>query len=539
MMGRKLYKFYIKDPKLIITTSVLLMVSTVSILTIPRLFSVFVIHIESTENINSFLTESSKSIVIFLALICTYFIANSAKAFFFAAKADEIISSIRMELYSHGLKRDFVNSCKSSRKSFKNSFLHDITLLQSFLSSSIPLAQESLAKSIFSLIFLSSINLNLTIVYLTLLSGAIALIVFFEIKLQHYTIIARESYKSAYATTNSPINFNTLVLQSNKSDLEEKIFKTKIDDFIYQIRKKRLVNHALDFLFKFIVIFFFLFFSWYASDSLMTTESDQTIYIEYLGYLIIFSLSIASLLTCISSFIRANTSFKSVANELINKETFPICKKNNLNSFSKIKITDYKLSKLWTINKGEVAVVVGNSGSGKSTLCKTISGICDSERFECIIFDRFGKRYPKKLHSVNTVAYLPAYPEIMNGTIFYNITYSTNAEVDLKIINCYLKDLGLFNRIQSLPDGLETLIDGHDSILSTGELQRISILRALISKPEIVILDEATSVLDISRVIRVVDLFRKIKSTIFIVSHGTGFDHLHTKKIKVSKDEIH
>lgn len=535
---KKLYRFYVRSPKLIVVTSGLLVISTASLLLIPRLASNLVGLIDESENITTFATDNLNLITIVIFLLFLFFITNSSREYLFSAKSDEIMSNIRLELYSHGLKRDFENTGDISRKRYNNTFLHDINALQSFLSTSIPLAQSSLVRGIFSFFLLIYIDLNLTLIYTSLLLIAVAFIITFEIKLQHYTTIVRESYKNAYATAGSPIQFNSLVMKSGKNIAEEKVFKDKIDKFISHIRKKRLVNHMLDFAFKVTVIFLFVFFSLYAgkNSSLLIGDSESKSFLEYLGYLLIFSLSIASLLSCVSGFIRANASLRSVSHELEKDEIYTLKEKIALKDFSRLEIEDLFHSKKWTICKEEIVIIEGESGSGKSTLCKKVAGIADSDRFKCIMLDSKGRQYPNQLYSAELVAYLPAYPEIMNGTIIYNIGYSSSRQIDMQTVNRYLKILDLSERINDLPNGLETVVDGHDSILSTGELQRIAIIRALVSEPDIVILDEAVSVLDFSKAVKVIELFKKINSTILLVSHRPDLNYLGSKIIKVKND---
>ena len=109
------------------------------------------------------------------------------------------------------------------------------------------------------------------------------------------------------------------------------------------------------------------------------------------------------------------------------------------------------------------------------------------------------------------VAYIPQTPFFLNGSIIENITFFSEKKIiKRKVINS-LKNSGLYNSVINLPKKLNTIIGEDGNKLSTGQLQRLSIARALYLESDLIICDEATNSLDAEN--EKVDLFCTIYAT--------------------------
>lgn len=99
--------------------------------------------------------------------------------------------------------------------------------------------------------------------------------------------------------------------------------------------------------------------------------------------------------------------------------------------------------------------------------------------------------------------------------------YYLEIYIDCKKIKDYLKIVGLEDFLEKLPIGLDTIIEEDASNLSEGQKQRLAVCRALLKKPEILILDEATSHLDSITEKKISDLFKEIsdKITTITIAH--------------------
>ncbi len=148
----------------------------------------------------------------------------------------------------------------------------------------------------------------------------------------------------------------------------------------------------------------------------------------------------------------------------------------------------------FTVKKGQVLGIVGKSGAGKSTLVNLISRLYDSETGEILIDGVNIKDISfKSLHGA--VAMVSQETYIFMGTIAENIAYAKPDATREEIINA-AKAASAHQFIIQLPDGYDTVIGTGGRELSGGERQRISIARAILADPKILVLDEATASVD-------------------------------------------
>ena len=147
-----------------------------------------------------------------------------------------------------------------------------------------------------------------------------------------------------------------------------------------------------------------------------------------------------------------------------------------------------------TIKKGEKIAIVGATGSGKSTIIKLILRLYDLEIGEIKINNKNIKNYKlsdlrSSISLVNQDIFLFA------DSIFKNITLF-NEKISNEDVEEAAKNIGVLEFINKLPGGLNYNVKERGVMLSEGQRQIISFLRAYVSKPNILILDEATSSID-------------------------------------------
>lgn len=150
----------------------------------------------------------------------------------------------------------------------------------------------------------------------------------------------------------------------------------------------------------------------------------------------------------------------------------------------------------FTIQKGQTVALVGATGAGKSTIAHLIKRFYDCPEKSIFIDGIDIREYTTESLMENT-AIVTQRPMLFNGTIRENITYGATLEVTDEEVFVALKKAQLEKFISDLPEGLDTEISYRGNKLSGGEIQRLMIARTFIKKSEIVILDEATSSLDV------------------------------------------
>ena len=147
-----------------------------------------------------------------------------------------------------------------------------------------------------------------------------------------------------------------------------------------------------------------------------------------------------------------------------------------------------------TLNKGETIALVGQSGSGKSTLANLITRFYDVNKGEILIDGENIKNITKK--SLRDLMGIVSQDSILfNDTVANNIKLGNQKATDTAILEaCKIANADEF--IQNLSQKYSTNIGDGGNTLSGGQKQRLSIARAVLKNPPIMILDEATSALD-------------------------------------------
>lgn len=175
----------------------------------------------------------------------------------------------------------------------------------------------------------------------------------------------------------------------------------------------------------------------------------------------------------------------------------------------------------FSIKCNTITAVTGRSGSGKSTLFKLLLGLFPATA-GALSFDG---NVPINETTRNMFSYVPQGNMIISGTIRDNITLCDNTVNEEDIIKA-AKTAIIYDFIESLPDGFDTIISERGQGLSEGQVQRIAIARALLFNAPIILLDEATSALDETTETMLLNNLKTLtdKTIIFITHRNTSLD---------------
>ena len=171
-------------------------------------------------------------------------------------------------------------------------------------------------------------------------------------------------------------------------------------------------------------------------------------------------------------------------------------------------------------NPGEFVAIVGGSGAGKTTLVDVILGALEVQSGEVHIAGMPPRsafaRWP------GAVSYVPQDSPVINGTIKENLGLGFPL-AEIEDVYCWesLQTARLDDFVQALPSKLDTYVGDRGTRLSGGQRQRLGIARALITRPKLLILDEATSSLDGVTESEISDALRGMKGeiTLIVIAH--------------------
>lgn len=171
------------------------------------------------------------------------------------------------------------------------------------------------------------------------------------------------------------------------------------------------------------------------------------------------------------------------------------------------------------VKAGETVAFVGESGSGKTTLMNLLIGFNMPTAGTLLVdgHDITGIDLHSYREHISTV---PQNSVLFTGTIRENVTYGLSDVTEARLRTA-LEAARLTELVDSLPNGVDTQLEEHGANLSGGQRQRLSIARALIRDPDVILLDEATSALDSVSERQIQDAINNLSRgrTTFIVAH--------------------
>lgn len=169
------------------------------------------------------------------------------------------------------------------------------------------------------------------------------------------------------------------------------------------------------------------------------------------------------------------------------------------------------------INGGEHIGIVGTSGAGKTTLVDTLLGLLTPSEGQIQVNGKDITNNPEILWK--NVAYLPQEIFIIDGTVAQNIALGiAKDDIDQKQLLYAVSQAQLDAAIADLPHGLDTNLGEDGAKLSGGQRQRIALARAFYFNRNVLVLDEATSSLDIETEAQIIDYLKNLKSKVTIIS---------------------
>ncbi len=224
--------------------------------------------------------------------------------------------------------------------------------------------------------------------------------------------------------------------------------------------------------------------------------------------------------------------------ELTPAKDYPLLKSINFKEVSFGYDQEAVLSKAnLTIEKGDFAVIGGISGIGKSTLVKLLLGVISPQDGE-IYLALNEEKIPVGKHTRPIFSYVPQGNLLLSGTIRDAVSVVNPKISDAEIMDaarvCCAAEF-----INELPLGLDTYVGEKGLGLSEGQVQRLAIMRAIISGAPILLLDEATSALDEKTENRLLKNLRALyDKTCIIISHKPAAFEICNKHIFIEDKKI-
>lgn len=201
---------------------------------------------------------------------------------------------------------------------------------------------------------------------------------------------------------------------------------------------------------------------------------------------------------------------------------------------SRIIINDFSAS----INPGQKIAIVGPTGAGKTTIVKLLMRFYDVNSGSIQVDGHDIRRFTRNdLRSMFGMVLQDAW--LYNGTIFENIRYGRLDASDQEVYAA-ARAANVDHFIRTLPEGYHTILDEEGSNISQGQKQLLTIARAILSDPNILILDEATSSVDTRTEVLIQEAMDKLMAnrTSFIIAHRLSTIHNADLILVMNKGDI-
>ena len=254
---------------------------------------------------------------------------------------------------------------------------------------------------------------------------------------------------------------------------------SKIYSIVYKNFQVQLINAQLP---NFFTLFLFAII-------LNISSITSRLTLDVLGVTVRLFQSLSNISSSLNKVINSQVHIKEFVNLdkksiVKNKDYLSINKSNKIElkeiDFRYVNSKDYIFRNLnLELDKNTHNLIIGSNGSGKSTLLGILGNILIPESGK---LSTFSEKF----------SYIGATPFIFNTTMRKNILYGNSEEINDSEINDLLKDFNLFNEDANYD--LDMIIDNKS--LSSGQMQKIGFIRALLSRPEILLLDESMANLD-------------------------------------------
>lgn len=170
----------------------------------------------------------------------------------------------------------------------------------------------------------------------------------------------------------------------------------------------------------------------------------------------------------------------------------------------------------FNIKDGETVAVIGATGSGKSTLLQLIPRLYDPDQ-GAIYISGYNIRDLEERFLRDHIGYVPQEVHLFSGTIRDNIVWGKEEATEEQIMEA-ARDAQIDALIRKLPNGYETVLGQKGVNLSGGQKQRLSIARALLRRPKILLLDDCTSALDATTEARLLQALKKYQCTTLMIT---------------------
>ena len=499
-------------------------------------------------------TDISTTLIIVVSIVIFFFLMknvfNYLALFNITFVKNGLLKKLRESLYSKVLVMPIPYFINKKKGDLMSRITADILEIQTSYLSILELMVREPLTILFTLIVMFTISPELTLF----------VILFIPISGFIISIIGKRLRKDSKEVQQQQSNFLSIIDETIsgqkviKSFLSESFFSRKFDKInhlLYKysnkvINRKNLAGPFSEFM-GILVIGVLL---WFGGRMVLVSESiSGTTFIVFMGLAYNILTPAKNLSKSFYSIKKGNAAAERVF-EIIEYDKYTNDGTRNIEieefkdkiSFQDLEFS-YGESKIldgitFTIKKGESVALVGSSGSGKSTIANLLNGFFSADSGSLLI-DGINISDIKRESLYKNISIVTQESILFNDNIFNNIKIG-NLDAEKEDIIRAAKEANAHEFIEEQINGYETVIGDYGNKLSGGQKQRLTIARAMLKSPSILILDEATSSLDSKSEKKIQDAINKLMQgkTSLIIAHKFSTIKKCDKIILIDKGRI-
>ncbi len=484
------------------------------------------------------------SIMIGLSFIA--FASGILNSFYASHISNNLGLDIRNKLYEKIQSFSFAILNQFPTSSLVTRFTNDIRQVQNTVFMGLRIMVRAPLMIIGSVIMALIINFKLASIFLIVVPIAILFVLWvFKLAVVMFDTVQRKTDSVNLVMQENLMNMR-LIKAFTRNTFERLRFSKVNEALSVSMRRAfRFIDASMPIL-LFIMNLSLIFIIWFGSVQTIALDSNIGDVVAIVNYALRVTMSISMLTFIIMSFSRMKASSERLNDVLLINSDFH--SNENLDNKNKIKHGKVEFNNVsfsypktnkpvlkdisFTVNPNERIAFMGATGSGKTSLFQLIPLLYKSTKGNIKIDDISINDF-----AINEIGYVPQNPLLFSGSIKDNLIWGKEDATDEEIIQA-CKDAQIHDLIMDLPKQYNTHVSQQGVNLSGGQKQRLSIARALVRRPQILMLDDCTSALDLTTEMNLFNAIDTDDCTTLLITQKTSTAKRFDRIVLIDYGEI-
>lgn len=472
----------------------------------------------------------------------------SVTAQYFAAKAATgVVKHVRFKLFEHIQSLGYSEIDKLGKSTMITRLTSDINQVQNGINLALRLLLRSPFVVFGSMIMAFTVNVKLALIFAVAIP--VLAVVVFSIMLTSIPLYKKVQQRldSVLLSARETLSGVRVIRAFCSEDNEEKRFKDKNDRLVsMQVLVGRIsaLMNPLTYVIINLAIVYLIYKGALTVEAGIISQGALIALYNYMSQILVELIKLANLIINITRSFACGNRIQAVL-EIVPSQKNGTVKEIDENSpaveFNNVSLVygddrEPSIENItFSVEKGETVGIIGGTGSGKTSLVNMIPRFYDASKGTVKVFGTDVLDWDMDSLREN-IGIVPQKAELFKGTIGENLKWGNENATDEQLLIALEKAQAL-DIIKSKDEGLDALVEQYGRNFSGGQKQRLTIARALVKNPKILIFDDSASALDYATDARLRGALKDMDNTVFIVSQRTSSIR-HANKIIVLEDGV-